>query len=77
MDVVCFFVFTFQAKISDKYDPGLMRAATMDGLTLGHYCCGVKNCHGELKGNRDHFCPKHASQAKICVVVGCNVSKLL
>ena len=43
----------------------------IDGVCVGHPCCGVPNCKIPLKTNRDRFCPVHDSQNRICAVVEC------
>ncbi|KAJ7217110.1 hypothetical protein GGX14DRAFT_358484, partial [Mycena pura] len=59
----------FQDENSDlKY----MRAATTDGVTLGHPCCVKWNCQTPLKHRGpDHFCPRHQQCATECRVLDC------
>lgn len=40
----------------------------MDGITIGHPCCAVHNCRRPLLSKRQHFCPEHQSQARLCRV---------
>ena len=45
----------------------------VDGVTLGHPCCAIHNCHIPLASNRHRFCPEHLhTYQKICAVVGCS-----
>jgi hypothetical protein len=44
----------------------------IDGVTVGHPCCGIHNCHTPLSNNRDHYCKDHQEAAVICVVIGCS-----
>jgi len=43
----------------------------IDGVCIGHPCCGVPHCKIPLKTNRDRFCPTHNSQNSVCAVVDC------
>ncbi|KAG2030228.1 hypothetical protein BDR03DRAFT_814794, partial [Suillus americanus] len=43
-----------------------------DGVTVGHPCCGVHNCHGPLLNNCDHFCLNHLPLINTCTIIGCN-----
>lgn len=43
-----------------------------DGITIGHPCCAVHNCHIPLANNRHRYCPDHAEQATLCAIIGCN-----
>lgn len=43
----------------------------MDGVTIGHPCCSIHNCHIPLASNRARFCPEHAHHNAICSVKGC------
>ncbi|KAF8834057.1 hypothetical protein BDN67DRAFT_915716 [Paxillus ammoniavirescens] len=43
-----------------------------DGVTVGHPCCAVHNCHFPLATNHDRFCPQHYfNLINICTIVGC------
>jgi hypothetical protein len=45
----------------------------IDGVTVGHPCCGIHNCHNPLAKNRHRFCPQHAPVHNlVCSVVGCD-----
>ena len=43
----------------------------MDGVTIGHPCCGVHNCHIPLANQRHRFCPTHEQRNHICAIVDC------
>lgn len=43
----------------------------IDGVCIGHPCCGVAHCKVPLKSNKDRFCPQHGFQSQICAVIGC------
>lgn len=45
----------------------------IDGVTVGHPCCGEPNCKVPLANNHDRFCPTHASLNQICAVVHCSL----
>ncbi|KAF6741043.1 hypothetical protein DFP72DRAFT_886318 [Ephemerocybe angulata] len=49
------------------------KVVVIDGVTLGHPCCGVHNCTLPLKSNRHRYCPKHLEEGEdtYCCVVGC------
>ncbi|KAF8315244.1 hypothetical protein DL93DRAFT_2148981 [Clavulina sp. PMI_390] len=49
-----------------------MRAVVVDGVTLGHPCCGVHNCTIPLRKNNRRFCETHSSLHSQCVVTGCS-----
>ncbi|KAH8078731.1 hypothetical protein BXZ70DRAFT_901892 [Cristinia sonorae] len=55
--------FTFFHKVS---------TVVMDGVTVGHPCCGIHNCKEALKSQRDRFCPTHMDQSHVCAIRGCN-----
>ncbi|KAF8074791.1 hypothetical protein FPV67DRAFT_1408151 [Lyophyllum atratum] len=44
----------------------------IDGVTVGHPCCGVHNCQEPLSNNRHRFCPKDSHLGSICAIVGCS-----
>ncbi|KAJ7155589.1 hypothetical protein C8R46DRAFT_863901, partial [Mycena filopes] len=46
----------------------------IDGITIGHPCCGILHCAIPLANNRDRFCPNHAARRKVCAVEGCEVA---
>ncbi|KDQ05857.1 hypothetical protein BOTBODRAFT_60845 [Botryobasidium botryosum FD-172 SS1] len=54
-----------------------MQAAVSDGDTIGHYCCGVRNCRNPLPSMRAFWCHEHASMADLCVVKGCGRPRVL
>jgi hypothetical protein len=43
----------------------------IDGVWIGHPCCGIAHCRVPLKSNRDRFCPVHSSEDEICAVMDC------
>lgn len=46
----------------------------IDGITIGHPCCGVLHCAESLANNRDRFCPSHHHHRTLCAIVGCEKS---
>ncbi|EDR05899.1 uncharacterized protein LACBIDRAFT_329391 [Laccaria bicolor S238N-H82] len=40
--------------------------AVIDGVTVGHPCCAVHNCHLPLENNRHRFCIAHQGQEATC-----------
>ncbi|KAG1841134.1 hypothetical protein DFJ58DRAFT_666720, partial [Suillus subalutaceus] len=44
----------------------------IDGVTVGHPCCSVHNCHNPLANNRDRFCLTHSSLDGVCTIIGCD-----
>ena len=45
----------------------------IDGVTVGHTCCCLHNCHTPLANNHHYFCPDHAhTHNTICAIVGCD-----
>jgi hypothetical protein len=44
----------------------------IDGVTIGHPCCGIHNCQIPLSSNRNRFCDDHKGNASICSIVGCS-----
>ncbi|KAF9041183.1 hypothetical protein BJ165DRAFT_1350265 [Panaeolus papilionaceus] len=47
-------------------------AIIIDGITLGHPCCGQPNCKMPLRSNKDCFCSIHAGLINVCSIVDCN-----
>ncbi|KAG1902956.1 uncharacterized protein F5891DRAFT_948423, partial [Suillus fuscotomentosus] len=45
----------------------------VDGVTVGHPCCAVHNCHTPLSNNHHQFCPAHSSYDGTCSIIGCNL----
>ena len=45
----------------------------IDGVTIGHPCCSVHNCHIPLRSQRDRFCPQHQGLNKQCAIKGCTL----
>ncbi|KAH8096936.1 hypothetical protein BXZ70DRAFT_895208, partial [Cristinia sonorae] len=50
---------------------GKVSCVVMDGVTIGHPCCGVDNCKMPLRSVKDHFCSDHSSQSSVCAIVRC------
>jgi hypothetical protein len=44
----------------------------IDGITIGHPCCGQHNCQHSLASNRHHYCPSHSALNTQCAIVGCD-----
>jgi hypothetical protein len=44
----------------------------IDGVTIGHPCCSVRNCHTPLSSNRDRYCEHHRDNASTCAIIGCS-----
>jgi hypothetical protein len=44
----------------------------IDGVTIGHPCCSVHNCHIPLSKNRDRYCKHHQDSAGTCAIIGCS-----
>lgn len=45
----------------------------VDGVTVGHPCCAVYNCHAPLSNNHHRFCPTHSGQNNQCAIISCNL----
>ncbi|KAK6984515.1 hypothetical protein R3P38DRAFT_2459149, partial [Favolaschia claudopus] len=43
----------------------------IDGITIGHPCCGVLHCPISLQSNRHRFCPDHKERHRLCAVEEC------
>ncbi|KAI0078361.1 hypothetical protein K474DRAFT_1641748 [Panus rudis PR-1116 ss-1] len=43
----------------------------IDGITIGHPCCSVHNCHIPLASTRHRFCPTHEDRRNTCCVDRC------
>jgi hypothetical protein len=51
----------------------MVSVVVIDGVTVGHPCCAIHNCHQPLASNRHRFCPQHAVKYNtICAIVGCD-----
>ena len=46
--------------------------AVIDGVTIGHPCCAIHNCHLPLENNQHRFCTVHQGQEAVCAVIGCS-----
>jgi len=44
----------------------------VDGVTVGHVCCGVHDCKIPLSSQRNWFCTSHADLRFTCAVNGCD-----
>jgi hypothetical protein len=44
----------------------------IDGITIGHPCCGRHNCQRPLASNRHRYCPSHSALNTQCAIVGCD-----
>lgn len=44
----------------------------IDGVTIGHPCCGHPNCKIPLANNQDRFCGNHNGLKDVCAIVGCS-----
>ncbi|KAG1898662.1 uncharacterized protein F5891DRAFT_981804 [Suillus fuscotomentosus] len=45
----------------------------IDGVTVGHLCCAIHNCHVPLNNNNHHFCLTHTlTHGHKCAIVGCS-----
>ncbi|KAF7324005.1 hypothetical protein MKEN_00622500 [Mycena kentingensis (nom. inval.)] len=50
-----------------------VHALVVDGITIGHPCCGVRHCPIPLENNRERFCPGHkGTQDAKCAVEACD-----
>ncbi|KAG1796586.1 hypothetical protein EV424DRAFT_1475189 [Suillus variegatus] len=54
-------------------EQGVVSAVVVDGVTVGHPCCAVYNCHTPLSNNHHHFCHLHSGQNDKCVIIGCDL----
>ena len=43
----------------------------IDGVCIGHPCCGIPNCKIPLKLNWDRFCSIHTIQNNVCAINNC------
>jgi len=43
----------------------------IDGVCIGHPCCGVPKCKIPLKSTQDRHCPTHKFYDTVCAVIGC------
>lgn len=50
---------------------GQLRSVVIDGVTIGHPCCGVHNCSTPLDSVKHHYCPDHYGENEICAVTDC------
>ncbi|KDQ59117.1 hypothetical protein JAAARDRAFT_57079 [Jaapia argillacea MUCL 33604] len=62
----------FCDKCVRRYDNGRkVSVVVTDGITIGHPCCAIHNCHTALASNRHCFCPTHTNEELRCSIVGC------
>jgi hypothetical protein len=48
----------------------------VDGVTVGHPCCGVHNCFEPLENQRDQFCNTHKrTEGTRCCIKGCTQAR--
>jgi CxC6 like cysteine cluster associated with KDZ transposases len=51
----------------------MVYVVVIDGVTVGHPCCAIHNCHVSLANNQHRFCPEDAPlHDKICSIVDCS-----
>jgi len=50
----------------------VLRSVVVDGITVGHPCCGVHDCTQPLASVKDRFCSTHQHLKNECAVVDCN-----
>lgn len=43
----------------------------IDGITIGHPCCGILHCSTPLANQQHRYCPGHNGYHYICAVEGC------
>jgi hypothetical protein len=66
--------FTKHKLINHIYAAELQRKVSVvviDGVCIGHPCCGIPNCKIPLKSNQDRFCSTHTAQNSVCAVNEC------
>ena len=44
----------------------------IDGITIGHPCCAIHNCHTPLSNNHNRYCDMHIGSEKTCAIIGCS-----
>ena len=49
-----------------------LRSVVVDGITIGHPCCGVHDCTIPLESGCNRFCRNHQEYERKCCVVDCN-----
>jgi hypothetical protein len=50
----------------------LIRAITMDGLSIGRVCCAQHNCSHPLLNHHQRFCIHHQELNSVCAFEGCS-----
>jgi hypothetical protein len=48
-----------------------IRSTVTDGITIGHPCCAVQDCHEPLPHVKKRFCLFHTHLDSVCVVTTC------
>ena len=73
-----FFPSNFNGLLILKFDiEKKVSVVVIDGVTLGHPCCGEPNCKVPLANNHDRFCPIHTHLNQICAVVHCSLPTVI
>ena len=59
---------------TDYYCSGAKKISVVviDGVTIGHPCCAIHNCHVPLSNNRHRYCDNHIDNQNIYGIVGCS-----
>lgn len=63
--------FTLFLSVTQRIIPDPLRSVVVDGITVGHPCCGVHNCSMPLENLKDRFCISHKEYERKCAVVDC------
>lgn len=63
---------TFLSNTHRSCATGKTSCVVVDGVTVGHPCCAVHNCHTPLASQRDRFCPDHHHMLSVCAIVDCS-----
>lgn len=48
-----------------------MSSVVIDGITIGHPCCGVHNCKEPLQSQSHRFCATHIGHNTVCSILEC------
>lgn len=57
--------------------PDYLNAVVTDGVTLGHKCCFIQDCHVPLALMTDRYCPQHDHLKDQCAVHLCTSKALV
>lgn len=49
-----------------------VRVIVIDGITIGHPCCSVRNCKISLEKQHHRFCPAHDKMKAVCAIKDCS-----